>query len=392
MGREMTKTSVAVVGIGSMGRGIVSVLKSMKDVKVVAIADIDRKALEQASPYVTNDCLITTNPMRIFQQSPDILVEATTAITEAALLVRHALRNQVHVVLTNSELDQAFGRLLAHEADVNHVILTSDAGDQHGVLVRMIDDIRLMGFKVVMAGNVKGFLDRYATPESIAVEAEKRRLSLKQCTAYTDGTKLAIEMALVANAAELNILQTGMIGPATKHVDKALEMFDLQRARDLGGVVDFVLGAEPGGSVFVIGYSEDTEDRFYMNYYKMGRGPYYLFLRPYHICHYETPLTIQRIMKYREPILVQKRRVLEVGCRAKTDLLAGTELEGIGGHHFNGFLEQPHSLPVGLAEGATLIKPKNRNEAIDWDDVEFPENDPRLELWEAQRVIDDRRQ
>ena len=239
-----------------------------------------------------------------------------------------------------------------------------------------------------MAGNNKGFLDPYANPESIKEEAEKRRLSTKQCTAFTDGTKLAMEMALVANILNLDILQEGMTGPRIKNVQDALKVFDLDKARELGGVVDYILGAEPGGSVFVIGYSDDQEDRFYMNYYKMGEGPYYVFIRPYHLCHFETPIAIRRIMSYQEPILVQKKRVLEVGCRAKTDLTAGIRLEGIGGHHIYGLLEKPYSLPIGLVEGTTLKRSKKKDEVIRWDDVEFKVDDLRLNLWKEQTKLE----
>ncbi len=384
----MERTKVAIVGLGSQGLGITQVLGKTGQVEIVAVADINKRALEKAAPFVQDNCLVTQDPMEIFSKAPDVLVEATPTITEAALLVRQAIRNKTHVILMNSEVDQMFGRLLAKEAESNHVILTSDAGDQPGVMIRTMKDVSRMGFEIVMAGNVKGFLDRYATPESIIREAEIRRLSLKQCTAYTDGTKLAIEMALVANSRGLDILQTGMTGPRTKRVLDALDAFDLTRSRKLGGVVDYVLGAEPGGSVFVIGYSEDSEDRFYMNYYKMGEGPYYLFTRPYHLCHFETPLAIESVMKYHEPVLVQKHRILEVGCRAKMDLLAGTKLEGIGGHHLYGILEHPNALPIGLAENTILLKPKKRDEAVSWDDVEFPPNDPRLDLWNHQARLD----
>jgi len=382
------KIRVAVVGIGAMGRGILQVIRKSTDMEIVAVADIDPRALERTKLFLPEKALVTTHPMEVLNKKPDVLVEATPTILEAAILVRRALRQKTHVVLMNGEVDQTFGRLLAEEAEDNGVLLTSDAGDQHGVLVRMINDIRSMGFEIVMAGNNKGFLDRYASPESIEKEASKRRLSSTQCTAYTDGTKLAIEMALVANALKLDVLQTGMTGPRVDHVNEALEVFDLERACELGGVVDYVLGAQPGGSVFAIGYSDDPEDLFYMNYYKMGKGPYYLFVRPYHLCHYETPLAIRGIMKFHESILVQKKRVLEVGCRAKISLHAGTKLEGIGGHHLYGVLEKPKNLPIGLAEGTVLIRSKKRDETIGWDDVEFSKNDPRLTLWEEQTILE----
>lgn len=378
------KTKIAVVGLGAMGKGIVQVVQRSTDMKIVAAADIDRQAVEKTKPLLPKDALATTHPADVLKKKPDVLVEASPSITAAALLIRRALSQGIHVVLMNGEVDQVFGRLLAEDAQDNKVILTSDAGDQHGVLMRKMEEVKSMGFEIVMAGNNKGFLNKYANPETLVNEAAKRHLSPSQCTAYTDGTKLSIEMALTSNATGFDILQTGMVGPRTEYVDEALKVFDLDQARKLGGVVDYVLGAKPGASVFVIAYSDDPDDRFYMEYYKMGKGPYYLFLRPYHLCHFETPYAIQRIMKSKEPILVQKKRCLEVGARAKTDLQKGTVLDGIGGYNLYGVLEKPANLPIGLSKGTPLKRNKKKDEPIEWDDVAFPENDPRLAMWEEQ--------
>ncbi|MCW3974817.1 MAG: hypothetical protein NWE86_01050 [Candidatus Bathyarchaeota archaeon] len=379
---------VAVVGTGLMGRGIISALKKLTDIEVVAIADIDLNALERAKPYLPKRALVSINAMDVFKRKPDVLIEATSTIHEAAYLVIQAIKHGTHIVLLNSQVDQLFGRLLAKKAEAKGVIYSSDAGDQHGVLARIIKKIRNMGFEIVLAGNNKGFLNRYANSESIKKEAAKRRLSLRQCIAFSDGTKLAIEMALVANAFGLNLLHSGMTGPMVENVEDALKVFDLHRARKLGGVVDYVLGAKPGGSVFVITYAEDAEDQFYMNYYKMGEGPYYLFIRPYHLCHFETPLAIRRIMDYSEPILVQKKRFLEVGCRAKKDLQRGIKLEGFGGNHLYGVLEKLGNLPIGLAEDVILLTPKKKDEIISWNDVKFLKDDFRLELWEEQTRLE----
>ena len=380
------KTRIAVVGTGAMGKGIVSVIKKHKDMEVSAIADIDQKALEKTRPFlVDKDALVTTDPAEVLDVNPDILIDATPTIIEAAVLAKKALERKINVILMNGEVDQVYGRLLAKEAEANGVIITSDSGDQHGVLSRQIDEIKMMGFEIVMAGNNKGFLYKYATPESIVEEAAKRKLTVHQCTAYTDGTKLAIEMAIIANARELGILKTGMLGPKASTVDESLNLFDLDRAREMGGVVDYVLGARPGGSVFTVAYSDDPEDRFYMDYYKMGNGPYFVFTRPYHLCHFETPMTIKILMEQRKPVLVQHRRVLEVGSRAKKDLEKGTKLDGIGGFDLYGVLEKPDSLPIGLSEGVILRKAKKKDEPIGWDDVEFVVDDPRLELWRKQK-------
>jgi len=378
------KIRVGVIGIGAMGRGIVKVIQRNGDMDVVAIADRNQSKMDRVASFLSKDCLLTTKPINILSENPDVLVEATGDILEAAFVIKSALERKINVVTINAEVDQVFGRLFAKIAENNRVIYTSDAGDQHGALARMIEEINSMSFKTILAGNNKGFMYKYANPESIKEEAAKRRLSVKQCTSFTDGTKLAVEMALVANAYDLDILQTGMIGPRVENVDEVFNVYDLEKARELGGVVEYVLGAKPGGSVFVIGYSDDPEDSFYMNYYKRGEGPYYLFLKPYHLCHFETPLAVRRIMKCKEAILVQQKRSVEVGAHAKIDLKRGTKLDGIGGYHVYGLIEKPGNLPIGLAEGTVLNKGKKKDEPIEWEDVEFPKDDLRLELWEEQ--------
>ncbi len=383
-----SKTNVAIIGIGAMGRGLIPLLNKIPDIQVVAIADKNPAKLEIIKPLLNNTSKITTDAKDVLTSNPDILIDATDSVYEAAVFINQALEQKKHVIMLNSYVDQTFGRLLAKKAEENGVILTSDAGDQDGVLIRTINDVQNMGFQIVMAGNNKGFLNQYANPETIKEEAEKRRLSTKQCTAFTDGTKLATEMALVANNLNLDILKEGMTGPRIKNVKDVLTVFDLDKARELGGVVDYILGAEPGGSVFVIGYSDDENERFYMNYYKMGVGPYYVFIRPYHLCHFETPIAIRKIINHNEPILVQKKRVLEVGCRAKTNLQAGIKLDGIGGYHLYGILEKPGNLPIGLAEDAILKRSKKKDEIITWDDVEFKDDDPRLNLWKEQTKLE----
>jgi len=375
---------IMVLGTGAMGLGILQVLRKFPEFEVVAIADKDPAALNKARQLVSKRTLATLESDEALKTKPEALIDATNSILESALFLIKALEQKIHVILMNGEVDQVFGRLLARKAAENNVILTSDAGDQHGVLAALIDNVKNMGFQVIMAGNNKGFLDKYATPDTIIHEAAIRRLSRKQCTAYTDGTKMAIEMAIIANAENFSLLQEGMTGPRIDNVADALTTFDFDRARELGGVVDYVLGAKPGGSVFVVGYSDDPEDRFYMDYYKMGKGPYFLFLRPYHLCHFETPLAIRKIFAHKQPILVQKTHSLEVNAYAKTNLQPGTKLDGIGGYHLYGLIGKPSGLPIGLAERAVLMKRKKKDDPIEWSDVEFAEDDPSLALWKEQ--------
>ena len=370
---------VAVMGAGgSMGQGLALQCALTPGIRLVAAIDINLAGAEQAAeaqgrPWTitassaetraalrAGKTIVTSDAAAVLaegREAVDVLIESTSSVAAAAKAVDAALRMKIDAVLMNAEVDCLLGPSLHRTARESGAIVTSDAGDQHGVLMRMIDEIQLWGFEVVMAGNIKGFLDRRATASSVADEARKRRLNPIMCAAYTDGTKLNIEMALVANATGLVPAKRGMLGPEAAHVTEVFEKFDLTTLRG-PGVVDYLLGAEPGGGVFVVGYCEEPIQREYLSYYKMGNGPFYLFYRPYHLCHLESIYALGRVAIERRPVFTPLARpVAEVMAIAKTDLAAGTLIEhAIGGSHIYGEVEQraiAHSLgavPICLLE------------------------------------------
>ena len=408
---------VVVVGAGgSMGLGIALQLGKVPGMRLVAAIDrnlagairaaklhghpwaIPSSPTDMANALRRGYTIVTDDAFPLLAQGPDaadVLVESTNTVAFAARAVETALRKSIHVVLMNAEVDCLLGPWLHQAARESGVIVTSDAGDQHGVLMRMIDEIQLWGFEIVMAGNIKGFLDRYATPDSIADEARVRNLNPVMCAAYTDGTKLNIEMALVANATGLVPACCGMLGPRAHHVGEVFERFDLRSLRK-PGVVDYVLGAEPGGGVFVVGYCDDPVQQGYLNYYKMGKGPFYLFYRPYHLCHLETPYAIASAAIARKPILAAREEpVADVVAFAKRDLPAGTAIRiGIGGGDVYGMIERRETcaasgaVPVCLLDRergdvARVKRSIGRDRPITWDDVELP-GSPLLDTYHMQ--------
>jgi predicted homoserine dehydrogenase-like protein len=172
---------VGLVGAGSMGLGIAWQIGRTPGMRLAAVADIDLDAARRAAqahgrPFVVaapdglgpdqGTTWVTTDPMPMLRTGSvpvDVVVEATNTVSFAAEVSLAAVAAGAHVVLMNAEVDLALGPLLVREAARRGVVVTSDAGDQHGVLARMIDEIEMWAFRVVMAGNIKGFLDRYAT-------------------------------------------------------------------------------------------------------------------------------------------------------------------------------------------------------------------------------------
>ena len=103
--------------------------------------------------------------------------------------------------------------------------------------------------------------------------------------------------AFTANATGFKVAKRGMHGPTCQHVTEAPGLFPLEMFEH-GGLVDYVLGAEPGPGVFVLGYNDHPIKRQYMNYFKMGEGPVYTFYVPYHLPHLEAPLTAARAVLF----------------------------------------------------------------------------------------------
>lgn len=105
----------------------------------------------------------------------DAIIESSNAIGGTAEHCFRTLERRKHLILMNSEIDLMFGPLFRQEAKTHGAVCSGSDGGQY-VIKNLIGDIRRRGFELVMAGNIKGFLDRCATPETIIAEADKRNL------------------------------------------------------------------------------------------------------------------------------------------------------------------------------------------------------------------------
>jgi len=391
-----------------MGRGLHHQMLVTPGIHCAAIADIDiQRAIacaeasgesyevvetpDEIARTVRRGALAVCTDGASIAEAPaiDVLLEASSSIDAAGRFSESALRHNKHLVLMNAEIDLIFGPYLAALADDRGVVYTSCDGDQHGVIKRLWDEARLWGIEPFLAGNIKGYLDREANPTSIIPEADKRNLDYRMATAYTDGTKLSIEMALVANSLGLSTDIPGMHGPRAGHVREAFALFDLEAFRCSGGVVDYILGAEPGGGVFVIGHCEDPFQRRMLEYYKMGRGPHYVFYRPYHLCHIEAMRCIAEALLDGVSLLRPHAGFrTNVYAYAKRDLRAGEELDGIGGFACYGQIENEGSggtapgLPICLGESVTLVRAVSKGDRILLSDVEVPRTNHAWKMYE----------
>jgi predicted homoserine dehydrogenase-like protein len=404
---------IAIVGAGAMGKGLLYQATVTPGVRCVGVADLTAEravscirslglparaagsAAEVRAAWRRGEIAACSDGELLATAEPvDVLIESSSSIGPAMRFARAAIEHGKHLVLMNSEIDLAFGPLLLRLADEHGVTYTSCDGDQHTVLKRLTDSITAWGFELVMAGNIKGFLDRYADPTSIAPEAARRDLSCEMCTAYTDGTKLNIEMALLANGIGLSSPRPGMNGPRAADVREVLSLLDVAATwREHGPYVDYILGAEPGGGVFAVGHCDHPYQQRMMAYYKMGEGPFYLFYRPYHLCHVEAMECVLDAARGRSLLAPVHGLRTNVFAHAKRPLRAGEVLDGIGGYTCYGLIDNCGAagshpgLPICLAAGGRVLRDVPKDAPVLMRDVRLESGGAELDLYRAAQRI-----
>jgi len=182
-----------------------------------------------------------------------------------------------------------------------------------------------------------------------------------------------------------------MTGPRAKRVEEALQLFEFGSYGDTPRI-DYLLGAEPGGGVYLVvkpNKNIPAEQAFYLNYYKLGDGPYYLLYRPYHLCHLETPKAILAAAEGR-PVLTATKQSCDVYAYAKRDLPAGTPIShAIGSAEVYGLVEplDNQKIPITLLESeAILHSPLLKDQAITPEHLDTP-SDNLTTLWHRQKSL-----
>lgn len=392
---------VGMIGAGFMGRGITNqIINSVPGMELVAISnrnlDGAKRAYQEAgvqdiqqaktvadlqNAIATGKYSVTDDPMLLCQADGiDALIEVTGTIEFAAGIVLEAFNYGKHVILMNAELDGTIGSILKVYADQAGVILSACDGDQPGVQMNLYRFVKSIGLTPLLCGNIKGLQDPYRNPTTQEAFAKRWGQKPHMVTSFADGTKISFEQAIVANATKMKVAQRGMLGYDFQgHVDEMTNMYDVDQLKKLGGIVDYVVGAKPGPGVFVFATHDDPKQQHYLNLYKLGEGPLYSFYTPYHLCHFEVPLSVARVVLFQDAVMTPLGKpIVDVVTTAKIDLKAGETLDGIGyymtyGQCENSDLVQAQNLlPMGIAEGCRLKRDITKDQVLTYEDVELP--------------------
>jgi predicted homoserine dehydrogenase-like protein len=391
---------VGMVGAGFMGQGLANqIVNSVPGMRLVAVSNRnperaahvlryagtdpvevdDRPSLEDAiragRPAFTDDPFLLCRSEQV-----DVICEVTGDVEYAAHVVLEAFRHGKDVVLMNAEVDATVGPILQIYAEQHGVILSACEGDEPGVQMNLYRWVKGLGLEPRVLGNVKGLQDPYRNPTTQQGFAEQWGQEPSMVTSFADGSKISFEQSIVANATGFTVLQRGMSRGVEYRGDvtEIGSLYDIDRLREVGGVVDYVVGT-PLTKVYCLAEHTDPKQRHYLDLYKMGKGPLYSFFVPYHLVHFEVPLAIARVVLFRDSVAKPLAGpAVEVCAVAKRDLEAGETLDTYGMYTTYGEavssdeMSELRYLPEGLAVGCVLRRDVAQDAVLGYDDVDLP--------------------
>jgi predicted homoserine dehydrogenase-like protein len=206
---------------------------------------------------------------------------------------------------------------------------------------------------------------------------------------FLDGTKSSIEMAAIANAANLRAPSQGLGFPACGAEDLARVL----RPRDQGGELEFsgqvevVSCLERDGrpvardlrwGVYCVfeapnDYSAACFSQYGMNTDESGR--YSAMYKPFHLIGLELNISILSAALRDQPTGAPICFNADVVAIAKRDIDAGEILDGEGGYTVWGRLMpatasvSAQALPIGLASNIALTRPVKQDQVITMSDI-----------------------
>lgn len=374
----MERRRIGIIGTGFIARGLMYALKYHPELTVSRV--LTRRDPETVGEFPVEKGLLTHSIDDIIASS-ELVVECSGDVIHGTEMVEKILLAGLPVVTMNSELQTVSGSALSKLGT-----LVEAEGDQPGSIAALDREARDMGFEPIVYGNIKRFLNLNPVRDEMEYWSKRQGISLDQVTAFTDGTKVQIEQALVANALGATIACRNLSGiPCKALEDGANRLAEI--ADGIGTPIsDYVLSSMAPAGVFIVA-KHTPEQKSYLEYLKLGAGPYYILLRPHHLCHLEIPRTIVEVLKGNERVMFNNgpAPTIQVVAVAKRGIEKGEQVRrGLGSFDVRGEAVKikncPEGVPIGLLQDAMFARAVGEGQIVTFADVELPPS-RALDLW-----------
>lgn len=414
---------VGIIGAGTFGTQIIAQMGRMTGMRVAAVADLNQERalralhlgghareniLAAGTPDAINDAMhqdrpaVTTSADVLLGSNVDVVIEATGHVEVGTRHGYQALQAKKHLVMVTVEADVLVGHLLKQTADEQGVIYSLAYGDEPALAYELWDWAKSLGFSVVAAGKGTRFIPsfRKANPDDVPrlYGFTGKDYNAQMFGSFLDGTKHAIEMAALANATGLAPDVRGMHFQAVdlRAIPDTLALKAKGGILEREGVVEAVSAVYPDdspverhlrGGLFAVFTSEDSYAMDSLASYGEitgmitgKRSKQAMIYRPQHFVGHEMPIGVARMLLAGRPIAAPIGHTADVIAAAKKNLTPGTILDGEGGYTVYGLIEKAdiakaqNLVPIGLTQGAEVLRAISEDDLLTYDDVRLPES------------------
>ncbi len=245
----MSKINVGLIGLGTVGGGVLKVLKDNPDIciKKIAVRDINKKRNIEG----LDTSILTNDPFSIVQDSDiDVVVEVMGGVTPALDLLESAVRNGKHVVTANKELLAKHGEELFKLANEKNVVILYEAAIAGGIPIIMPIKTTLAGNKIqkiaaILNGTTNYILTKMeesdVSYEEVLKEAQKLGYAEADPTGDVEGFDSAYKITTLATIA-LN--QRTFINKVYREGITKISADDMKFAKELGYKIKLIALAE----------------------------------------------------------------------------------------------------------------------------------------------------
>ena len=360
---------IGVVGTGHIARHFLRALRDHDGYEASVV--LTRRPLKSVRGLENAS---STHSIGELVENSDVIVECSGDAIHATEVAEAAVMAGIPIVTMDAEF-----QVTTASAFIGRGIITEAEGDQPGSLAALAADAREMGFRPLVYGNMKGFLNLDPQPEEMQYWADRQGYSVAMTTAFTDGTKVNVEQVLVANGLNAAVIQRGLLGPASDDLREG-GLVLARHAESLGmPVSDYVLSARNSHGVFLVA-THDPSHAAALENYKLGPGPHYLLVRPDLVAYLEIMKTVKRVIRGQELLLDNSAApAWSVAAIAKRPVPAGTRVDSaFGSFDFRGIAvgirESAGHAPIGLMRDVVVRRNLAPGEMVMCADLDMAES------------------
>ncbi|GAC91644.1 homoserine dehydrogenase [Anoxybacillus flavithermus NBRC 109594] len=214
VGKMVKSVSVGLLGLGTVGSGVVKIIKNHQDklmhqigcpveIKKVAVRDRDKKR-----DVVLPEAVLTTNVEEVINDPDiDVVIEVMGGIEETRQYILQALKNGKHVVTANKDLMALYGTELLSVASEYGCDLFYEASVAGGIpiLRSLVDGLasdritKMMGIVNGTTNYILTKMSKFNRPyEEVLAEAQALGYAEADPTSDVEGLDAARKMAILA--------------------------------------------------------------------------------------------------------------------------------------------------------------------------------------------------